>query len=217
MCLGLDMKPVNFIQNLHESQKKNCKFERYSYPNKRFVMKKPCITRNSFYFTVCMAILLIFTGCQPQPKAKETEKPDSEKAETSRGDMGQRPWVLDIEEATVNNHFYREVKWTGDYMQMVLMSLKPGEVIDLELHEDIDQFIRIEQGEARVMMGETKENLLFDKIVSDDWAIFIPAGYWHKIRNIGDADLKLYSIYTPPEHPSGTRHETYEEAETHEH
>ncbi len=180
-------------------------------------MRKSNITRNSFYFAAGMFIFLLMAACQPQPAADEAETRDSEMTESSAEDMGQKPWVLNIEEATVNNQFYREAKWTGDYMQMVLMSLKPGEVINLELHNDIDQFIRIEQGEARVLMGETKENLLFDETVSDDWAIFIPAGYWHEVRNTGNTDLKLYTIYTPAEHASGTRHETYEEAEAHGH
>lgn len=180
-------------------------------------MKKFCIIGNSFYYTACMTFLLFLAACQSQPAEEGTEKEGSQKAETTQEDMGQKPWVLDIEEATVNNQFYREAEWTGEYMQMTLMSLKPGEVIDLELHEDIDQFIRIEQGEARVRMGKTKEDLLFDKTVSGDWAIFIPAGYWHEVKNIGDTDLKLYSIYTPPVHPSGTRHETYKEADSNEH
>jgi mannose-6-phosphate isomerase-like protein (cupin superfamily) len=184
---------------------------------KRFGMKKHHVIRKYLFDTAWIILFLLLAGCQPQPAAEETETTISEKAETTRKDMGKKPWVLNIEQATVDNHYYRDVKWTGDYMQMVFMSLKPGEIIDLELHEDIDQFIRIEQGKARVMMGETKENLLFDKTVSDDWAIFIPAGYWHEIRNIGDIDLKLYSIYTPSEHPSGTRHETYQEAEAYEH
>ena len=187
-------------------------------------MKKSYIIRNSIYCTACMFIFFLVAGCQQQPATEDTEAENSERTETVRTnneDMGQKPWVLDIEEATIDNHNYREVRWTGDYMQMVLMSLKPGEIIDLELHNDIDQFIRIEQGEARVMMGETQENLTFDETVSDDWAIFIPAGYWHEVRNIGNTELKLYTIYAPSEHPSGIRHETYEEAEeyghTHEH
>ena len=98
-------------------------------------------------------------------------------------------------------------------MQMVLMSIEPGGVIDLEVHEDHDQFIRIEQGEARIRMGKTEEDLTFDENVTDDWAVFIPAGYWHEVRNTGNTDLKLYTIYAPPEHPSGTLHETYEDAE----
>ncbi len=180
-------------------------------------MKKSHTIRKRFCFTLCMFIFLFVAGCQPQPAAEDAEAENSEKTETTVEDMGHKPWVLDIEEATIGNTYYREARWTGDYMQMVLMSLKPGEIIDLEVHDNGDQFIRIEQGEARVLMGETQENLSFDETVSDDWAIFIPAGYWHEVRNIGDTELKIYAIYAPSEHPSGIRHETYEEAEEYEH
>lgn len=76
---------------------------------------------------------------------------------------------------------------------------------------------REEKGEARVLMGKTEENLDFDKIVSGDWAVFIPAGYWHQIINTGSSDLKLYTIYAPGEHERGTHHETYQEADDHHH
>ncbi|HSI70142.1 MAG TPA: cupin domain-containing protein [Gillisia sp.] len=125
---------------------------------------------------------------------------------------GGEPWVLNIEEATVNNDHYRTEQWTGKYMQMVLMSVKPGEEIDLEVHEGHDQFIRIEQGEGRVLMGKTREDLSFDETVTDDWAIFIPAGYYHNVKNTGQVDLKVYTIYSPKEHGKGTIHKTYEEA-----
>ena len=100
---------------------------------------------------------------------------------------------------------------------MVLMSLKPGEEIDLEVHPDVDQFIRIEQGEAQVRMGKSENDLTFDQKVSDDWAVLIPAGYYHHIKNTGKEELKLYSIYTPKEHPAGTRHKTYKEAQEYGH
>lgn len=128
------------------------------------------------------------------------------------GDKGKSPWVLDIEEATVSNTNYRNAQWTGEYMQMVLMSLKPGEIIDLEVHKGHDQFIRIEQGDARILMGKTENQLSFDEKISDDWAAFIPAGYWHTVENTGKTDLKLYTIYSPSEHPAGTVRKTYEEA-----
>jgi len=162
----------------------------------------------------CLLALPLLTGCGEQPAVEE---PIVVKEAEIQEDMGKKPWVLDIEEATSANSHYRNVSWSGEYIQMVLMSLKPGEVIDLELHENHDQFIRIEQGVARVLMGETKDNFTFDKNVSDDWSIFIPAGYWHEVRNIGDTDLKLYTIYGPPDHPAGTIHETYEEAEEYHH
>ncbi|MDG5799283.1 cupin domain-containing protein [Marinilabiliaceae bacterium ANBcel2] len=133
-------------------------------------------------------------------------------------DYGKKPWAFDIEAATLDNENYRSANWTGDYMQLVFMSLKPGEVINLEVHEDHDQFIRIEQGKATVWMGKTEDDLSYKKEVKDDWAIMIPAGYWHKIKNAGDVDLKLYTLYGPPEHPKGTSNKTYEKAkEAHEH
>lgn len=176
-------------------------------------MKASFIIRNTLYYTTSIALLLLFlAGCQQQPADGQTETANQESENTTREDMGQKPWAFDIEEATVNNNSYREARWTGDYMQMTFMSLKPGEFIDMELHNSIDQFIRIEQGEARVLMGKSQDDLTFDQTVSDDWAIFIPAGYWHELRNTGNSDLKLYSIYAPGEHPFGTRHETYQEA-----
>ncbi|MBC5774994.1 cupin domain-containing protein [Pontibacter sp. KCTC 32443] len=132
------------------------------------------------------------------------------------GDMGKKPWVIDIEQATLNNPNYRQVQWTGEHLQMVLMSLKPGEEIDLELHGDVDQFLRIEQGQAQVRMGKSKDKLSFDKKVSENWAILIPSGHWHHIKNIGKEELKLYTIYAPAQHPAGTIHKTYKEAKEHD-
>ncbi|MFW6136495.1 MAG: cupin domain-containing protein [Candidatus Aminicenantaceae bacterium] len=176
-------------------------------------MKNPIITKTSILFSaVCLLAFSLLIGCEVQQSDEKlpavNEHPE---------DMGEKPWVLDIEEATITNQNYRMASWSGKYIQMVLMSLKPGEKIDLELHENHDQFIRIERGEARVLMGETKDNLTFDKKVSDDWTVFIPAGYWHQVQNIGDTDLKIYTIYGPPEHPAGTVHKTYEDAEDHHH
>jgi mannose-6-phosphate isomerase-like protein (cupin superfamily) len=170
-------------------------------------MKNPFIKRMTFFFTVTITLLSLVIGCNEQTTRKDTLA-----IPAHQEDMGKMPWVLDIEEATIANANYRIAKWSGEYMQMVLMSLKPGEIIDLEIHEDHDQFIRVEQGEARVLMGDTEDNLAFDKNVSDDWAIFIPAGYWHQIINTGNTDLKLYTIYAPSEHMAGTVHETYKQA-----
>lgn len=178
--------------------------------NKLHLKKKTTI----FISALLMPALFIFAGCGEQEVREEAETVFTEE---DRVDMGRQPWVLDIEEATIASPDYRNTRWTGEYMQMVFMSLKPGEIIDLEVHNDHDQFIRIEQGEARVLMGKTRDNLDFDKQVSDDWAVLIPAGYWHQVTNTGNVDLKLYTIYAPPEHPEGTNHRTYEEAEEYEH
>jgi mannose-6-phosphate isomerase-like protein (cupin superfamily) len=128
-------------------------------------------------------------------------------------DYGKHPWVVNIEDMTVKNEYFRAAKWTGQYLQMTVMSLKPGEEIGLEKHDQGDQFIRVEKGNARVVMGLSKDKMTFDKKVSDDWAIFIPSGFWHNIINEGDKPLKVYVIYAPPEHPAGTLHRTSKESE----
>jgi mannose-6-phosphate isomerase-like protein (cupin superfamily) len=94
-----------------------------------------------------------------------------------------------------------------------LMNINVGDDIGLEMHFDLDQFIRIEEGRGIVMMGDRKDQLDFRARVYDDYAIFIPAGKWHNLINIGRTPLKLYSIYAPPEHPRGTVHKTKEDAE----
>ncbi|MFO8147126.1 MAG: cupin domain-containing protein [Bacteroidota bacterium] len=132
-------------------------------------------------------------------------------------DEGKKPWIIDIEKATMENKDYRKAVWTGEYMQLVLMSLEPGEEIKLELHSGNDQFIRIESGVARVLMGKEKDNLSFDKTIGDDWIMMIPAGYWHNIINVGQETLKVYTLYGLPVHEAGTVHETHEEAEDHHH
>lgn len=132
-------------------------------------------------------------------------------------DYGPEPWVVDIEDLTKENTNFRTAKWTGKHLQMTVMSIPVGGEVGLEKHGHIDQFLRIERGTARVMMGPEKDQFELDQTVEDDWAIFIPAGTWHNIVNTGDEDLKLYSIYSPAEHPHGTVHETYQEAMEDEH
>ncbi|MBP9812976.1 cupin domain-containing protein [Candidatus Saccharibacteria bacterium] len=127
-------------------------------------------------------------------------------------DEGGKPYVVDIEDLTVSNTDFRVAKWTGTNLQMTVMSIKPGGEVGLEVHNDIDQFLRVEDGEAKVLMGDTEDNLDFEATVADDFAIFVPAGKWHNIINTGDDDLKIYSIYAPGEHPKGTVHKTYDEA-----
>lgn len=128
-------------------------------------------------------------------------------------DYGPEPFVVNIEEATKQNTNFRTALWTGEYLQLTLMSIQAGDDIGLEIHTDHDQFIRIEEGEGIVKMGDRKDHLDFQAKVYDDYAIFIPAGKWHNLINTGCKPLKLYSIYAPPEHPRGTVHETKEDAE----
>ncbi|RHW35928.1 cupin domain-containing protein [Lysinibacillus yapensis] len=127
-------------------------------------------------------------------------------------DYGPNPFAININEATKQNDTFRTALWTGNHLQLTLMSLNPGEDIGLEMHPDVDQFLRIEQGQGVTQMGNTKENLNFRRNVSDDYAIFIPAGTWHNLTNTGNVPLRLYSIYAPPNHPFGTVHPTKADA-----
>jgi mannose-6-phosphate isomerase-like protein (cupin superfamily) len=126
-------------------------------------------------------------------------------------------WIDDIEKVTVENSTFRTVVFTGEHTQLTVMSLKPGEDIGLESHPNLDQFIRIEKGQARVELGPTQENIDETHDVEDDWAIIVPAGVWHNVVNTGSSDVKLYSLYSPPEHPDGTVHMTKADADAAEH
>lgn len=123
-------------------------------------------------------------------------------------DYGPEPFTVNIEQATEQNNTFRTALWTGEHLQLTLMSINPGESIGLEIHPDVDQFLRIEQGQGLVRMGRSRDNLDFQRRVSDDWAIFVPAGTWHNVINTGNIPLKLYAIYAPPQHPGGTVHRT---------
>lgn len=123
-------------------------------------------------------------------------------------DYGPEPFVVNIKEATKKNTDFRMVLWTGGHLQLTLMSIKVGEDIGLEIHPNLDQFIRIEEGQGIVEMGDTKNNLDFQSNVYDDFVFIIPAGKWHNLINTGNKPLKLYSIYAPPQHPHGTIHQT---------
>jgi mannose-6-phosphate isomerase-like protein (cupin superfamily) len=123
-------------------------------------------------------------------------------------DYGPYPFAVNINEITKSNNAFRTALWTGDHLQLTLMSLLPGEDIGLEIHEDLDQFIRIEQGTGLLMMGDNEDAPSLQETVFDDSAFIIPAGTYHNLVNIGTTPLKLYSIYAPPQHPFGTVQET---------
>ena len=128
-------------------------------------------------------------------------------------DYGGEPFVVNINQAAKQNNTFRTALWTGTHLQVTLMSLNVGESIGLERHPNVDQFLRIEQGQGLVQMGKSKDNLNFVRNVYDDSAIMIPAGTWHNVTNTGNIPLKLYSIYAPPNHPFGTVHVTKAAAE----
>ena len=131
-------------------------------------------------------------------------------------DHGPNPYVVNIEELTLQNDTFRTAAWTGSNMQMTLMAIQPGEDIGLEVHDDHDQFLRIEAGKALVQMGPAADSLE-TWTAEDDFAIFVPAGMWHNITNTGGEALKLYSINAPAEHAHGTIHPTKADAEAAEH
>lgn len=124
-----------------------------------------------------------------------------------------RTFVADIEQATRSNEAFRTVLFTGEHSQLTVMRLAPGEDIGREVHDDHDQFLRIEQGRGRLELGETEETVDETYEVGEDWAFVVPAGVWHDVVNTGEDDLKLYSLYAPPQHPDGAVHRTKADAE----
>lgn len=126
-------------------------------------------------------------------------------------------WVGDIERETIENETFRTVLWTGDHSQLTVMSIPAGEDIGKEVHPDHDQFLRIEQGSGRVEMGPSENEVELTQDVGADWAIVVPAGVWHNVINTGYGELKVYSIYSPAEHPPNTVHATKADAEAAEH
>jgi mannose-6-phosphate isomerase-like protein (cupin superfamily) len=117
-------------------------------------------------------------------------------------------YVGPIEKATLENGFFRQVLFTGTYAQLVVMALQPGEEIGNEVHHTVDQFFRIEAGQAKFVFNDTEEH-----VVGDGDAVIVPAGTYHNVICVSDEPLKLYTIYSPPNHPDGTIHETKAEAD----
>ena len=126
-------------------------------------------------------------------------------------------WVGNVERETLENGTFRTVLFTGDHVQLTVMCLHPGEEIGVEMHDDLDQFLRIEQGSARITFGPSADKVEEEHDVEDDWAVVVPGGVWHNVINTGAGALKLYSLYAPPEHPAGTVHQTKAEADAAEH
>ena len=121
-------------------------------------------------------------------------------------------FVANIEEKTKANTDFRHVLYTGKQLQLVLMSLRPGEEIGEETHDGVDQFFRVEQGKGEVWIDGVKTT------VEDATAIIVPAGARHNVKNTGGKPMKLYTLYAPPEHADGTVYATRAEAAaSHEH
>lgn len=119
-------------------------------------------------------------------------------------DYGPAPLAINIVHDTIRNPTFLTTRWTGYHMQLILMNIPVNGDIGLENHPGADQFIRIEEGEGLLFMGNSPYNLSFQQPVNDNCAVIIPANTWHNLINTGDNPLKLYSIYSPSWYPSGT-------------
>jgi mannose-6-phosphate isomerase-like protein (cupin superfamily) len=131
-------------------------------------------------------------------------------------DPGATPFVLDVEAATLANTNFRTAAWTADTLQLTLMSIPVGGDVGLEMHSNVDQFLRVESGMAKVYFGDSQGNVRFAGVAHKDSAILVPSGTWHNIVNASPKEpLKLYSLYGPAQHPQGTIHVTQADGEHH--
>lgn len=121
---------------------------------------------------------------------------------------GDKPALINVRNTALTNNNYRKEIWTGEHLQLTVMSIPVGGEVGLELHTENDQFIGIEYGLASVYTGETKQGVKFAGNANSNYAVIVPAGTWHNIINAGDCPLKIYSVYAPPHHPKGTVHKT---------
>lgn len=128
-------------------------------------------------------------------------------------DYGREPFAFNIHHAATKNQTFRTTLWTGNHLQLTLMSIPVKIDIGVEMHPDVDQFVRVESGRAKVYFGNSRNSLREAEVVNENYAILIPAGTWHNIVNIGNCPLKVYSLYAPPQHPFGTVHKTKADAE----
>ena len=131
-------------------------------------------------------------------------------------DYGAEPFVFNMNHAARMNENFRLALWTGQNMQLTLMNIPQGEDIGAEMHPDLDQFLFVERGRARVYIGNRKDALREAGIAGEGYVIIIPAGAWHNIVNAGPRALKLCSVYAPKAHPYGTVHRTKADAEREE-
>ena len=114
-----------------------------------------------------------------------------------------------IEKLMLNNKYFRQVLFTGKHAQLAVMSLKAGEEIGNEVHENVDQFFRIEKGKFKFVLGNGKETHL----AGNGDAVIVPAGTWHNVINMSSVESKLYTVYSPPNHPDRTIHKSKKDAE----
>ena len=134
-------------------------------------------------------------------------------ASSKQKDHGPEPYSLNLAEFAKMNTNFREAVWTGDLLQLFVMSLKPQEEIGLEEHEDTDHFFYVIEGNGLIQMGPEDTNINYHKSIGPGSAIFVPKAEWHNIINNGSKPLKILVLYAPPHHDHGTVHKTKAEAE----
>ncbi len=123
-------------------------------------------------------------------------------------DYGPNPFMIDLQKAAQQNDNFRSTLWTGTQLQVTLISIPVHELVGMEVHSDLDQLIRIEEGVGLIQLGEDKFSFYDQFLAFPNYTMFVPAGTWHNIVNIGSQPLKLSSIYAPPNYPWGTTQET---------
>ena len=128
--------------------------------------------------------------------------------EERKHEEGAKPCLINIRGEVLRNQNYRKVIWTGEYLQVTVMSIPVGGEIGLEMHNDLEQLIKVESGFANVYMGDTMKKVKFVGKINADCAMVIPAGAWHNVVNACSCPLKVYSVYAPPKHSSCTVHKT---------
>jgi mannose-6-phosphate isomerase-like protein (cupin superfamily) len=114
-----------------------------------------------------------------------------------------------IEKQALKNKYFRQVLFTGKHAQLVVMCLKAEEEIGNEIHQDVDQFFRIEKGKVKFILNNGSEK----HVARNGDVVIVPAGTWHNVINVSKGKSKLYTIYSPPNHPDGTIHKTKKDAE----
>ena len=128
-------------------------------------------------------------------------------------DMGPCPFATNINMESRMNKNFRKALWTGEYLQMTLMCIPVCGDIGVEIHEDTDQYIRVESGRARVEIGDREDCLNNMACLNQGDGVFVPAGHWHNVINVGNCELKLSSVYAPPHHKRGVVQRTKSDKE----
>ena len=139
-----------------------------------------------------------------RPMPPPLPPPSSVRPPAQFTDHGPNPYIVEIDKAAMQNGTYRTALWTGRNLQMTLMTIPVGSDVGLEVHPDNDQFLCIVSGQCLVQMGEARNRLTIRQAAFDNYGIFVPAGTWHNVINVGTTPLKLYTMYGPPDHPWGT-------------